>query len=55
MQISTRGSMRSLGLIEILLGLVSTYYLEYALVIWGVGFGLMHIAYGVYMHQKYEK
>lgn len=47
--------LRSLGLIQIFLGLISTYFMEYSLEIWGLGFGLMHIAYGIYMHQKYEK
>lgn len=46
--------LKSLGLIEILLGLISSYFIGYALMFWAVGFGLMHIAYGIYMHLKYK-
>lgn len=51
----TFSELRSLGIVEIGLGLLSTYFIQYSLMIWAVGFGLMHIAYGIYMHQKYEK
>ena len=47
--------LKSLGLIQVLLGLISSWFLGYSLIFWAIGFGLMHIAYGIYMHQKYEK
>ena len=43
------------GIIEIFLGLLASYYFEYGLFFWALGFGLMHIVYGIYMHLKYEK
>ncbi|MEP6260034.1 MAG: hypothetical protein ABJ092_00540 [Gillisia sp.] len=43
------------GIIEILLGLLASYYFEYGLFFWAFGFGIMHIVYGIYMHLKYEK
>lgn len=46
---------RFFGIIEILLGLIAAYYTDYGLLFWAVGFGFMHIVYGVYMHLKYEK
>lgn len=46
---------RSLGIIQILLGLIASYFIHYGLVIWVLGFGIMHIVYGIYMHLKYEK
>lgn len=46
---------RSLGIVQILLGLLASYYIEYALIFWALGFGLMHIMYGIVMHLKYEK
>ena len=43
------------GIIEIILGLLATYYFEFGLFFWALGFGIMHIVYGIYMHLKYEK
>ena len=44
-----------LGLIEIVLGLISCYYIGYGLLFWALGFGVGHIIYGIYVHYKYEK
>lgn len=46
---------RSLGIVQIILGLAASYFIEYGLLLWAVGFGLMHIVYGIVMHLKYEK
>ena len=43
-------SMRNLGLVEIVLGLIATIYAGYGLLFWGVGFGLVHIVYGIIMY-----
>jgi ABC-type phosphate transport system permease subunit len=51
----TRDDVRSLGLSEIALGLISLFIVGYGLVFWAVGFGLLHIIYGAYMYNKYEK
>ncbi|GAB4030004.1 hypothetical protein [Spirosoma jeollabukense] len=51
----TYEEVRSLGLIQIGLGLLSAYYVEYGLVCWAVGFGVAHILYGIYMHYRYER
>lgn len=47
--------MKSLGLIQIGLGLLSAYFVEYGLVCWALGFGVTHILYGIYMHYRYER
>ena len=47
--------MKSLGIIQIFLGLLAAYFMEYSLLFWAFGFGIMHILYGIYMHLKYEK
>jgi hypothetical protein len=44
-----------LGLIEIGLGLISTYFIEYGLLCWALGFGVVHIIYGIYIHYRYER
>ena len=46
---------KSLGVIEIVLGLIGCYFTEYGLLLWSVGFGVLHIIYGIYMHYKYER
>jgi uncharacterized membrane protein YidH (DUF202 family) len=51
----TYEEVRSLGLIQIVLGLISAYFVGYGLLCWALGFGLFHIIYGVYMHYRYEK
>lgn len=44
-----------LGLVEIILGLAGFYFVGYGLFIWALGFGLVHIVYGIYIHYKYER
>jgi uncharacterized membrane protein len=51
----TYKEIKSLGLIQIALGLISTCYEAYALLLWAMGFGLLHIIYGIYMHYRYER
>lgn len=46
---------RSLGIVQIILGLLAFYFIGYGLLFWALGFGLMHIVYGIVMHLKYEK
>lgn len=48
----TMTTIRSLGLIEIGLGLVATYFIGYGLLFWAIGFGVLHIVYGIFMHLK---
>ena len=51
----TRDDIRSLGLAEITLGLISLFAAGYELLFWAAGFGVLHILYGAYMYIKYEK
>lgn len=44
----------NLGLLEIVLGLVGILYPGYGLILWSVGFGLLHIVYGTYMQINYK-
>ncbi len=46
---------RYLGLIEMFLGLLTMFFLDQALIIWGFGFGILHMIYGVILYNKYEK
>ena len=51
----TYEEVRSLGLIQIILGLISSYFVDYGLVCWALGFGVVHIVYGIYLHYRYER
>jgi NADH:ubiquinone oxidoreductase subunit K len=50
----TYEDLKYLGIIEIVLGLFASYFIEYGLLFWALGFGVMHIIYGIYMHLRYE-
>lgn len=51
----TLGTVKYLGYAEIILGLIASYYIGYGLIVWAVGFGLLHIIYGLTMYFKYDK
>ncbi|MFA7227640.1 MAG: hypothetical protein WC061_01290 [Melioribacteraceae bacterium] len=51
----TYDEVKILGLIQIGFGLMSFYYVEYSLLLWAAGFGIVHIIYGIYMHFRYER
>ena len=51
----TLGDVRSLGLIEIFLGFLNCAFIGYGIYFWAVGFGVMHIIYGIVMYYKYER
>ncbi len=44
-----------LGMLEIGLGLIAVFNLGYGLEFWAIGFGVLHILYGMMMYWKYEK
>ncbi|MGN8224902.1 hypothetical protein [Gracilimonas sp. BCB1] len=44
-----------MGFVQIALGLVSAWFVEYGLLLWAVGFGAVHMMYGIYMYFSYER
>jgi len=44
-----------LGICEIILGLIAGIFVNYGLIFWTLGFGILHIVYGVVMYYKYER
>jgi hypothetical protein len=46
---------RYLGLAEIGLGLLASFYPALGLFFWAIGFGLLHIVYGIIIYFKHEK
>ena len=51
----TLTDIRYLGFLEIILGSVSMFYLHWGLYFWAMGFGILHIVYGLIMWWKYER
>jgi hypothetical protein len=50
----TYHEIRVLGITEIILGLMASWLIGYGLLFWAVGFGVMHIFYGLMMYFRYE-
>ena len=44
-----------LGLSEIALGILAGFLVNYGLLFWALGFGVMHIVYGIRMYCKYDR
>lgn len=53
----TLPDMRNLGLMEIGLGLLCGFFVGTgtSLLFWALGFGVLHIIYGVLLYNKYER
>jgi hypothetical protein len=51
----TLDEIRYLGYAQLILGVINMWFVGYGLYFWAVGFGIMHIVYGVYMWMKYER
>ncbi|MBC7902472.1 MAG: hypothetical protein H7Y27_03590 [Gemmatimonadaceae bacterium] len=51
----TLGEVRYLGFGQIVLGLINLWLLDYSLQLWALGFGVLHIIYGIVMWWKYER
>jgi hypothetical protein len=45
----------SLGIMEMLVGLVALLFPGFGLFFWALGFGVLHIIYGIIMYMKYDK
>ena len=50
----TLTDIKYLGYCQIVLGLLSFLFLGWGLIAWTIGFGVLHIVYGLIMHKKYK-
>ncbi len=50
----TLTDVKYLGYCQIMLGLISLFFLGWGLLFWTIGFGALHIVYGLIMHKKYK-
>lgn len=51
----TLSDIRYLGILEIILGLLASFFVGYGLLAWTMGFGVLHILYGTLVYIKYER
>jgi hypothetical protein len=51
----TFAEIRYLGIGEIVLGLLVGFWVDYGLLAWGAGFGVLNILYGALLYYRYEK
>jgi len=51
----TYEEVKFLGMIQMVFGLISSLFPEYGILCWALGFGVLHIIYGIYIHYKYER
>jgi hypothetical protein len=50
----TVDEIRWLGFSEIVLGLIGCLFIGYGITVWMIGFGVLHIIYGLMMYARYE-
>jgi hypothetical protein len=51
----TLGVVRTVGIGMLILGLLATWFLAHGLLIWTLGFGLVHVVSGVIIYFQYER
>ncbi len=51
----TLHDIRHLGLMEVVLGIFALFNVGFGLEFWALGFGVLHIVYGILMYYKYER
>ena len=51
----TLNDIKYLGISELTLGLIAAFWLQYSLLFWALGFGVLNIIYGISMYIKYER
>jgi hypothetical protein len=50
----TLDEIRWLGLSEVVLGLLGCFFIGYGITLWVLGFGILHIVYGLMMYARYD-
>ncbi|KUO65331.1 MAG: hypothetical protein APF83_11495 [Lutibacter sp. BRH_c52] len=51
----TINDIRYLGIMEVAVGLVASIFMEYGLLFWAFGFGVLHLFYGMKIYFKHER
>ncbi|MBB6327352.1 hypothetical protein FHS59_002995 [Algoriphagus iocasae] len=51
----TLNEIKYLGYCQLVLGVISAFFPGYGLILWSIGFGVLHIIYGSMMYYKYDR
>lgn len=51
----TINDIRYLGIIEVAVGLMASLFVDYGLLFWAFGFGVLHMVYGIKIYFKHER
>lgn len=51
----TLNDIKYLGYCQLVLGIISAFFPGYGLMLWAIGFGVLHIIYGAMMYYKYDR
>lgn len=51
----TLSEIKYLGYCQLVLGIISLWFVGYGLYFWALGFGVLHIVYGTFMWRKYDQ
>jgi hypothetical protein len=51
----TYNELQFLGSVDILLGLTGFLFPSFGMFLWAIGFGVLHLVYGTFMHYRYER
>ncbi|WP_339878883.1 hypothetical protein [uncultured Algoriphagus sp.] len=51
----TLNDIKYLGYCQVVLGLIAAFLPGYGLILWAVGFGVLHVIYGAMMYYKYDR
>ncbi|MCE3294842.1 MAG: hypothetical protein K0R65_556 [Crocinitomicaceae bacterium] len=51
----TYHEIKALGLLEIVLGILALFFLGHGLLFWAIGFGALHIIYGILVWYKHDR
>lgn len=51
----TAPALRFLGYAELVLGIIDCYLVDYGFLFWLLGFGILHIVFGIFFVLKYER
>lgn len=50
----TYRDIKILGVCEVVIGILAGIFTQYGLFLWALGFGVMHILYGIVLYKKYD-
>ena len=51
----TRQEIYYMGLFQVVIGIIAALLPGYALLLWALGFGVIHVLYGTIMHYRYDR